>query len=66
MDKLAESGIAAHWMYKTGESSGQWVKSRASDWLHNLLEMQQGVGDSMEGGSGAAEVPSAPLRLVTR
>ncbi|MCU7905792.1 MAG: bifunctional GTP diphosphokinase/guanosine-3',5'-bis pyrophosphate 3'-pyrophosphohydrolase [Candidatus Thiodiazotropha sp. (ex Epidulcina cf. delphinae)] len=48
MDKLAESGIAAHWMYKTGEASGQWVKSRASDWLQNLLEMQQGVGDSME------------------
>jgi GTP pyrophosphokinase len=48
MDKLAESGIAAHWMYKTGESGGQWVKSRASDWLHNLLEMQQGVGDSVE------------------
>jgi GTP pyrophosphokinase len=48
MDKLAESGIAAHWMYKTGETSGQWVKSRASDWLHNLLEMQHGVGDSME------------------
>ncbi|MCG8100443.1 MAG: TGS domain-containing protein, partial [Candidatus Thiodiazotropha taylori] len=43
-----ESGIAAHWMYKTGEASGQWVKSRASDWLQNLLEMQQGVGDSME------------------
>jgi GTP diphosphokinase / guanosine-3',5'-bis(diphosphate) 3'-diphosphatase len=48
MDKLAESGIAAHWMYKTGEASGQWVKSRASDWLQNLLEMQQGVGDSIE------------------
>ncbi|MET0110601.1 MAG: bifunctional GTP diphosphokinase/guanosine-3',5'-bis pyrophosphate 3'-pyrophosphohydrolase, partial [Candidatus Thiodiazotropha sp.] len=48
MDKLAESGIAAHWMYKTGEASGQWVKSRASDWLQNLLEMQQGVGDSVE------------------
>ncbi|MEJ2395886.1 MAG: RelA/SpoT family protein [Candidatus Thiodiazotropha sp.] len=48
MDKLAESGIAAHWMYKTGEESGQWVKSRASDWLQNLLEMQQGVGDSVE------------------
>jgi GTP pyrophosphokinase len=48
MDKLAESGIAAHWMYKSGDTSGQWVKSRASDWLHNLLEMQQGVGDSVE------------------
>ena len=48
MDKLAESGIASHWMYKTGETGGQWVKSRASDWLHNLLEMQQGVGDSVE------------------
>ncbi len=48
MDKLAESGIAAHWMYKSGDTGGQWVKSRASDWLHNLLEMQQGVGDSVE------------------
>ncbi|MEN8167787.1 MAG: bifunctional GTP diphosphokinase/guanosine-3',5'-bis pyrophosphate 3'-pyrophosphohydrolase [Pseudomonadota bacterium] len=48
MDKLAESGIAAHWMYKSGDTRGQWVKSQASDWLHNLLEMQQGVGDSVE------------------
>ena len=48
MDKLAESGIAAHWMYKSGDTRGQWVKSRASDWLHNLLEMQHDVGDSIE------------------
>jgi len=48
MDRLAESGIAAHWMYKTQESDGQWEKTRASDWLRNLLELQRGVGDSME------------------
>ncbi|RDH92278.1 MAG: guanosine-3',5'-bis(diphosphate) 3'-diphosphatase [endosymbiont of Seepiophila jonesi] len=48
MDRLSESGIAAHWMYKSGDSGGIAMSTRASDWLQNLLEMQQGVGDSVE------------------
>lgn len=47
MHHLAESGIAAHWMYKSGDSSGV-AQDRASDWLQNLLEMQKGAGNSME------------------
>ncbi|MFC1684791.1 bifunctional GTP diphosphokinase/guanosine-3',5'-bis pyrophosphate 3'-pyrophosphohydrolase [Pseudomonadota bacterium] len=47
MHHLAESGIAAHWMYKSGESGGA-AQDRASDWLKNLLEMQKGAGNSME------------------
>ncbi|MBA1331534.1 (p)ppGpp synthetase, partial [Candidatus Endoriftia persephone str. Guaymas] len=30
------------------DGGGHWAQSRASDWLTNLLEMQQGVGDSVE------------------
>ncbi|KRT56333.1 bifunctional GTP diphosphokinase/guanosine-3',5'-bis pyrophosphate 3'-pyrophosphohydrolase [endosymbiont of Ridgeia piscesae] len=48
MERLAESGIAAHWKYKSDDGGGHWAQSRASDWLTNLLEMQQGVGDSVE------------------
>jgi guanosine-3',5'-bis(diphosphate) 3'-pyrophosphohydrolase len=47
MDHFAESGIAAHWIYKEGEgtTSGQ---SRALEWLKSLLEMQQKSGSSQE------------------
>ena len=48
MHQLAESGIAAHWLYKTGGDSGNLAQTTASDWLKNLLELQQGAGDSME------------------
>lgn len=47
MDMLAERGIAAHWLYKTGDEAGSGNKW-AADWLKNLLEMQQTAGDSME------------------
>ncbi len=48
MHRLAESGIAAHWVYKTSRGEVGGAQARASDWLQNLLEMQQGAGDSME------------------
>jgi len=46
MNRVAESGIAAHWQYKTGES-GHSYRDRASEWLQNLMEMQHG-GNSEE------------------
>jgi RelA/SpoT family (p)ppGpp synthetase len=47
MHRVAESGIAAHWMYKlAGEGSN--TQALAADWLQNLLEMQRGSGDSSE------------------
>ncbi len=47
MQRVAESGIAAHWMYKSGGERGS-PQTLAADWLQNLLEMQQGSGDSVE------------------
>ena len=48
MDRLAESGIAAHWLYKAGGEEGTLTDAGASEWLKNLLELQKGAGDSME------------------
>ena len=48
MDYFAESGIAAHWIYKDGESSTTSAQGRALEWLKNLLEMQQKSGSSQE------------------
>jgi len=48
MDKVAEAGIAAHWVYKSGEQSNSIAHARAREWLRNLLEMQMSAGDSME------------------
>jgi len=48
MHQLAESGIAAHWMYKIGDVSSGSAQARASEWVKNLLEMQKGAGDSLE------------------
>jgi len=48
MDYFAESGIAAHWIYKEGETSTTSAQGRALEWLKNLLEMQQKSGSSQE------------------
>ena len=45
MDRLAESGIAAHWLYKT-EGISNTAQTHAHEWLRNLLEMQKTSGDS--------------------
>ena len=49
MDIFAESGIAAHWLYKSPDDSGMIsAHARARDWLTGILEMQQTAGDSLE------------------
>ena len=48
MDHFAESGIAAHWIYKEGGDSTTTAQGRALEWLKNLLEMQQKSGSSQE------------------
>lgn len=48
MDKVAEAGIAAHWLYKSGDGSGASAQARAREWLRGLLEMQKNAGNSME------------------
>lgn len=49
MDQMAEAGVAAHWLYKTGESEGSnQAHRRARQWLQGILEMQKDSGDSIE------------------
>jgi guanosine-3',5'-bis(diphosphate) 3'-pyrophosphohydrolase len=47
MHKVAESGIAAHWQYKAGETGDRLHSDRAREWLQQLVEIQQG-GNSEE------------------
>ena len=49
MDQMAEAGVAAHWLYKSGDNEGSNQAHRlARQWLQGLLEMQKGSGDSIE------------------
>ncbi|KAF3982442.1 MAG: bifunctional (p)ppGpp synthetase/guanosine-3',5'-bis(diphosphate) 3'-pyrophosphohydrolase [Methylococcales symbiont of Hymedesmia sp. n. MRB-2018] len=48
MHRLAESGIAAHWLYKSKDTGGECVQDRANEWLRELLEIQKTAGDSLE------------------
>jgi guanosine-3',5'-bis(diphosphate) 3'-pyrophosphohydrolase len=48
MHRVAESGVAAHWLYKTDDSSLTELQSRTHQWLQSLLEIQQQTGDSAE------------------
>jgi guanosine-3',5'-bis(diphosphate) 3'-pyrophosphohydrolase len=47
MHRVAESGIAAHWKYKSGDSFGGVEHDRAREWLASLVQIQEG-GSSEE------------------
>ena len=47
MHRVAESGVAAHWQYKSGESSTA-TEGPSGEWLKNLLELQKGSDSSLE------------------
>lgn len=46
MNTFAETGVAAHWMYKEGQSNR--AQQRAHQWLANLVDMQQTSADTLE------------------
>ncbi|MHC8442113.1 MAG: RelA/SpoT family protein [Candidatus Eutrophobiaceae bacterium] len=49
MEQLCESGIAAHWLYKTPDSSGSGnAHRRAREWLRQLMELQTASGNPEE------------------
>ena len=53
MDVLAEQGAAAHWRYKSGETTSGTAQVRAREWLMQLVEVQRHSNDSMEFLDGA-------------
>lgn len=49
MEDMANNGIAAHWLYKSSDSSAvSGSHTRARQWVQGLLEMQQRAGNSLE------------------
>ena len=48
MNNMAENGIAAHWLYKTNNNSGNDTELRAREWLQNVLDIQKKSGNSLE------------------
>jgi len=48
MNKVAESGVAAHWVYKSSEENIDQMHAGAREWMRELLEMQTRAGDSLE------------------
>ena len=48
MDQVAESGVAAHWMYKIGQPGANTAQLRVGEWVRDLIEMQTHAGDSFE------------------
>ena len=48
MDAVAETGIAAHWIYQPGGTGSNAAEKRTREWIKELLEMQTQAGDSIE------------------
>lgn len=50
MNDVAEAGIAAHWMYKSGKKSGDGsgAHRKAREWLQRIMEMQKTAGNPQE------------------
>ena len=51
MEAMANNGIAAHWLYKAGQTErpiAAGSHARAREWVRGLLEMQRHAGNSLE------------------
>ena len=48
MDVVAESGVAAHWLYKASAPGSEAAERLGSQWLQSLLDIQQETRDAGE------------------
>ncbi len=48
MHKIAEAGVASHWLYKTSDADLNELHQKTHQWLQSLLELQSASGNSVE------------------
>ncbi len=48
MHRIAETGVASHWMYKGDAATLSDLQKKTHQWLQSLLEIQNQSGDSAE------------------
>ena len=48
MHKIADAGVASHWLYKSGHESINDLHKKTHQWLHDLLESLSQSSDSSE------------------
>lgn len=48
MHRIAEEGIAAHWMYKEGKSAGNGGDDHRFSWLRHMVEWQREMNASID------------------
>lgn len=48
MHKIAEAGVASHWLYKSTDAEMNAMQQKTHQWLQSLLEIQSESGDALE------------------
>lgn len=48
MERVANDGVAAHWIYKSSGVVVNEAQLRAREWVQRLLELQRSTGNSLE------------------
>ena len=48
MHKIAEAGVASHWLYKSSDAELNELQQKTHQWLQSLLEIQSESRDSIE------------------
>ncbi len=48
MHQIAESGVAAHWLYKTQAEMGSENERLSTEWLQSLMDIQKTTNDATE------------------
>ncbi len=48
MHRVAEAGVASHWLYKTSDATLNELQHKTHNWLQSLLDIQSESGDAAE------------------